>query len=137
DPAAAYRDVALPERRDPERPRRARIALGADAEPAEIDQPKRERAHPVRRQRLSTQVLRHRLAQVGEALGEANELVEFLLLLARPEVGVVQVLAPAGLVDSGRLELRAPPRRDPDVLPRGRDHELLDPREPVAVGDLL
>src|SRR6185369_2155621 len=79
----------------------------------------------------------HRLAQIGQALGEADELVEFLLLLASAELGVVQILAPAGRVDARRLELRGRARRDPDVLPRRRNHELADSRELRRVRDDL
>ena len=66
------------------------------------------------------------MPQVGQLLREAHELVELRLLLPGAELRVVEVLAAPGLVDTGRLELRARPRRDPDVLPGRRDHELLD-----------
>src|SRR3712207_8969054 len=45
DAAAAHRNVLLAERRDPEGPRCPRVALGADAEPAEVDQANRSEEH--------------------------------------------------------------------------------------------
>ena len=62
DPAPAHGHVPLAERRDPERPRGSRVALGTDPKPAEIDQAKRQRADPFRRQRLAVHVLAHRLS---------------------------------------------------------------------------
>ena len=85
----------------------------------------------------SADVLAHRLPQVGQPLGEADEVVELRLLLLRPELRVVQVLAPAGAIDPGRLELRFRARRDPDVAPRGRDDQRLDALDLLGVGDLF
>src|SRR5262249_20785587 len=48
---------------------------------------------------------------------------------------LIQVLPPAGGIDTGRLELRPRARRDPDVLPRRRDHERADPLELLLVLD--
>src|SRR5207253_5580618 len=45
-------------------------------------------------------------------------------------------LAAPRLVEPARLHLRAGPRRDPNVLPGGRDDELLDPLQLRRVGDL-
>src|SRR6266571_5346034 len=50
DARAADAHMALAQRRDPERPRRLRIAVGADAEPAEIDQPHGDRSDALVRQ---------------------------------------------------------------------------------------
>ena len=115
--------------------RRARVALGADAEPAEIDEPNRERARPFGIERLARHVLAHRLPQIRKPLRKADEPVELLLLLLGAKLRVVEVLAPSGSIDAGCLELRFRPGRDPDVAPRGRDHELLDSRDLLRIGD--
>ena len=91
--------MALAQGRDPEGASRARIALGADAEPAHVDEPDCDRARPVGAERFLGDVLAHRLTQVGQLLGEADEVVELRALLLRPEFRVVQVLAPAGAID--------------------------------------
>ena len=76
------------------------------------------------------EMLGHRRPQVRQLLCEPDELVVLRLLLRRAIVGVVEVLLPAGLVVAGRLQLRPRARRDPDVLPRGRDRELRRPARP-------
>src|SRR6266536_3881069 len=91
DPAPANRDMALTQRRDAESPRRPRIAIGPDPEPAEVDQPHRERAGPFRLEGLAFQMLAHRLPELRKALGKPHQAVEFLLLLACSEFGVVEV----------------------------------------------
>ena len=80
-------------------------------------------------QRIELHVLGHRPADVRQALGEEHELVVLRLLLARPILGVVQVLPTPRRVGPGRLQLRARIRRDPDVFPRGRYDERLDALE--------
>ena len=92
------------------RPRRLRVAVGADAEPAEVDQAHGHRADPLTVVRLALHVLGHRLAQPGQPLGEEHEPVVLRLLLLSAKVGVVEVLAPARLVDARRLQLRVRPR---------------------------
>ena len=84
---------------------------------------------------LALHVLRHRLAQIRKALREADELVEFLLLLSCPVFGVIEILPPARSVDAGRLQLRCASWRDPDVLPCGRDRERPDALELRLVPD--
>ena len=75
------------------------------------------------------------LAEVRKPFREADQLGVFLLLLARAIFRVVEVLPTARGVDPGRLQLRVRPRRDPDVAPRRRDRERLNPLELPLVGD--
>ena len=137
DPAPAHAHVALPQRGDPERPEPLRVALVADAEPPEVDQPHRNGSGPFEGERLLVHVLGHGRAQVRQSFREPDQLVELGLLLARPVIGVVQVLHAPGAVDSGRLQLRVGPRRDPDVAPGRRDPERLDSLQHLRVRDRL
>src|SRR5215210_4222650 len=135
DAAAAHADMALAERRDPERLVALRVALVADTEPPGVDQPHRNRRRPFEAQRLPLHVLRHRRAKLRKTLGETDELVELRLLLAGAELRVVEVLAAPRLVRSGRLELRAGTWRDPDVPPCRRDPQRVDALERRRVRD--
>src|ERR1044072_6572678 len=137
DPAAADLHVAPAQRRDPERAKTLRVPLVSHAEPAEVDQPDRDRGRPLEGQRLLLDVLRHRSWEDGQFLAEADELVELRLLLARSKLGVVEGLHPAGAVDTRCLQLGVGSRRDPDVAPGGRDAQRLDPRECSLVGGPL
>src|SRR5262245_41917042 len=135
DLAPAHADVALPQGGDPEGLVAPRIALAAHAKPALVDEPHRERGRPFGAERLLVEVLAERLPKLRKTLSKAHELVVFRLLLARAEFRVVEVLPPARSIDAGRLQLRARPRRDPDVLPRGRDAERVDPLQRDLVRD--
>src|SRR5579884_2650268 len=136
DPISAHVDVTARDRRDPVGVRLADVALVADAKPALVDEAQRNRRHALTVEHVLVHVLGHRLAERGQSLAEADQLVELRLLLRRAEVRVVEVLPPARLVEAGRLQLRARARRDPDVLPCRRDDELADPLEPRLVRDL-
>ena len=127
--------MALRQGRDAVCPTRARIPLGPDAEPRVVDERDGERAGPVPFVRPERQMRGECLAQFRQSLAEHHEPVVLALLLRCAERRVVEVLAPAGPVDSGRLELRPRVRRDPDVLPRRRDDEAVDALERLLVGD--
>jgi len=73
------------------------------------------------------------LPEGGQQLAEADELVVLHLFLSRAEVRVIEVLPPSCGIDAGRLEPGGRVGRDPDVLPSGRDHERLDPLEPLIL----
>src|SRR3954471_11788713 len=110
DSATANADVSLLERGDPEGSELLRVALVADAKPAEVDQADRNRRRPLEGQRLELHVLGHCKAELRQLLGEPDQLVELRLLLLGSKVRVVQVLHPARLVDPRGLELCAGPR---------------------------
>ncbi|HET9469208.1 MAG TPA: hypothetical protein VFO48_12375, partial [Vicinamibacterales bacterium] len=86
-------------------------------EPRHVDQTDCDGADALAVVGVVRHVLAHRHPQLRQRLREANELVELRLLPLRAEVGVVEVLAAAGLVDARRLQLRAGAGGDPDVLP--------------------
>jgi len=113
------------------------ITLGADAEPREIDQAHGDRTDPERIERIERHVLAHRLPEVRQVFGKADQLPELRSLLLGAEVGVVDVLPPPRAVEPGRLELRARAGRDPDVTPRGRNREAVEPLNHGGIGDAL
>src|SRR5437016_6283406 len=80
-------------------------------------------------------MLCHRLPQGGQALAEADEALVLSLLLRGPKRWVIQVLLAARGVVARCLDLRTRPRRDPDVLPRRRNDERLDPFECRRIAD--
>ena len=107
DALASNLHMGLAQRRHAVRARRLRVALTPHAKPREIDEADGERADTFRLQRIERHVLAHREPQLGELLGETDELVVLQLLLLRAKVGVVEVLAPSSFVDASRLQLRA------------------------------
>src|SRR3954449_2719123 len=136
DAAAPHLHVATQERRHAVRPV-ANVPLGADPEPAQLDQPKGDRGDTLAIEFLLVEMGRHRLAERRKGVAEADELVVLGPLLLGSIVRAVEVLLPARGVEARGLELRRRPRRDPDILPRGRDRERLDPSELPLVGDPL
>ena len=136
DAIAAHGDVTLAQRRDAVRARCARVPVGADAEPAEVDEAQRDRGNARAIELVIVEIVRHRAAQIGQPFAEADEAFVLRFLLRGAEVGVVQVLLPARLVAAGGLELCARSRRDPDVLPRGRNRKLLEPLDRRGIADL-
>src|SRR5438094_2292259 len=112
-------------------------SLGADAEPAERDETERDGRNPPAIELLLIEAFGHRGAQTRQALAEADQAVVLLLLLRRAVIRVIQVLLPAGLVVTRRLELCVRPRRNPDVRPGRWNRERLDALEHVRVTDHL
>src|SRR6266536_3689034 len=74
DPAATDAHVSLAQRRDSERPESPRVALVPDAKPAEVDQPDCDGRGPLEREWLEPHVLGHRGSELGEPLGEPDQL---------------------------------------------------------------
>ena len=53
----------------------------------------------------------------------------------RPPIIVVAVLLATGGVDAGRLHMTARVGADPDVIPGGRDREIVDPLDHGRIVD--
>src|SRR5579864_904853 len=137
DAMPAHGHVPLPQRRDSEGAGCARVPIASDAKPAEVDEAQRDGAHPVAVELAVVEMLGQRRPQGRQPLAETNEALEFGPVLFRPEIGVIDVLLAAGLVDAGCLELRARPRCDPDVLPRRRDREPVEALDRRRVADCI
>jgi len=65
-------------------------------------------------------------ARPDQALAKVQRPVELLPVLQLPPVGVVEVLAAAGIVDAGGLDMPVRGGADPDVPPGRRDGQRLD-----------
>jgi hypothetical protein len=77
------------------------------------------------------------IADLGQALADLQGVVELLLVARGPPGRVLQILLPPGRVDAGGLDVPAVVRRDPDVLPRRRDDQALDPIEGLVIAHRL
>src|SRR6266536_6086510 len=96
DAVTAHMHVPLPQGRDSEGLRRTRIALGADAEPGAVDQPRRDRRDTLAIESVAIHVFRHRKTKIRQSFRELDQAVELRLLLLCTELGVVEVLPPPG-----------------------------------------
>ena len=67
-----------------------------------------------------------RASHVGQRGRHLQHPVELLLVALLLPLLVVEVLATARGVGSDRLDVAVRVRADPDLLPRGRDHQVLD-----------
>ena len=126
-PGAA--DVPALERGQPEAAVVVGVDVVADPEVAEVEQPYGGRGGPLERHPVEREVLQHGGAGRGEPAGHLGHPLELQLVAPGAPVRVVEVLPAAGVVGADRLEVAVRERADPDVLPRGRDHQRLDPRD--------
>ena len=98
----------------------------ADARRRLVEQPERCREHALAVESVAAQGGRHAPARARQRLGERERARELAAVAARAPLRVVQVLAPTGLVDADGLDVAVRLDRDPDVLPGGRDDEVVD-----------
>ena len=115
------------------------VGVAADPEVAQVEQAGGGRRGARERHPLTLQVLDHPLAGPGQAGTGHLDPVELHLVALGAPVGVVEVLAAAGVVGAERLDVAVGVGADPHVAPGRRDGEGADPldllrREPVAVG---
>src|SRR4029078_6945520 len=113
------------------------VVLAADAEEAAVEQ-----AHGAREDVLAPHVVALHLAldvvaEVGQRPGERDHVRELLLVPALAPARVVEVLLATAVVEAGRLDVAAGVGADPDLVPRRRDDELVDPREDLRLLDPL
>ncbi len=135
DLVARDRDVALLHRRDPVGVVLLRVVLGADPKEAEIQQPDRAGEHPVARQALQREVVRHPLAQLRQRAGEADHRIELLAVATLAPAVVVAVLLAPGIVHPRRLDVAHRIWTDPDFVPGGRDGQLADALHHARLAD--
>ena len=90
-----------------------------------------------RREVAARQVVLDAGAQLRQRAGEDDHVLELGLVAAGAPARVVEVLLAAALVDAGGLDVAAGIRADPHVLPRGRDHQLVDAGQDLGIVDAL
>ena len=125
--AALDPQVALAQRGEPVGLVLVGVALAADAEEPEVEQPHGAGEHAVADEPAAAEVLDDAAAQLRQRGGEVEHLVELLAVAVLAPFLVVEVLLAPGVVDPGRLDVPVGLRADPDLLPRRGDRQRADP----------
>ena len=123
--AIARAHVPLLERGQPERAVAVGVGVVADAEVAEVEQTDGRGTGALERHTLEAEVRQHLAPGTWESERGGNAVELQLVALALP-VGVVEVLAAAGVIGADQLDVAVGVRTDPHVLPRRRDREAAD-----------
>ena len=125
--------VALADRREPERAMAVRVLLGSDAEHGAVQQPHSD-GHGATLGHVGLgEVELHGATDRRQCAREGLDALELLDVLTLPPGGVVQVLAPAGGVGAGGLQVTERVAADPHVLPRRRDRQRGDALQRLGV----
>ena len=135
--AALDSKLALLQRRDPVRLVLGCVALRADAEEPQIEEPDRAPEHALADQPAEAQSDLDALANRWEGPGECLHLLELLPVAVLAPRVVVQVLLAAGVVVPGCLNVSSRVGANPDIRPCGRDRERADPVTHLAVLDWI
>jgi hypothetical protein len=117
--------MAFVHRRQPVRLILLRVILGTYPEEASVEEPRRTSEHAVALKSIERQVLPAGLSHAGKDPSELHHVIEFLGIAPASPLLVVEVLLPARVVGSDRLKMSVGVGTDPNVLPGGRDPELL------------
>src|SRR5581483_8923433 len=128
-------DVSLADRRQPVVLVLLGVALGADAEEAEVQQTHRARQHAVAVEVRPGQPLGALAPDCGESAGELEHVVELLAVAPLPPGRVVQVLPAPGGVGAHGLQMAVLVGADPYVGPRRRDGQRPDAGDRLSFGN--
>jgi hypothetical protein len=93
-----------------------------------------QRDHPVALEAAAAKIGRDSSPHVGERGRHLQHPVELLLVTVLLPLLVVEVLAAARRIGSERLDVPVRVRADPHVLPRGRDHQVINALQGRPVG---
>ena len=93
--------------------------------------------HTIPIESASAQIRRNASAHIRQRLRHLQHPVELLLVAFLLPLLVIQVLAAARGIGADRLDVAVRMRADPDVLPRGRNDQILDAGERGLVGQRL
>jgi hypothetical protein len=130
--------VIAGQRGQPDMTRFLGVLLAADAEQADVEQPRGARANALTGGLLGLLERRpHPRPQPRQRPREVLHLPELLALTLFTPDRAVQVLRAPGRVDSGRLQVPVRIRADPHLAPRRRDRQRLDSPDSVLVADAL
>jgi len=113
------------------------VALAADPEEAEVQQPHRGGQHPLPGEPAAGQLGRDDLARVRQRRGELQHVIVLFLVALLAPARVVHVLPAPGGIEADGLDMAVRPRADPDFAPGGRDDEVLDPGQVFGRNGLI
>ena len=122
---AASRHVLAQQRGEAEGAVGVGVDVVADAEVAQVEQAYGDGARALLRHALGADVGQHPFARLGQRLAEAEDPVELRGVATGAPLRVVEVLAAPGVVGADGLQVAVGVGRDPHVLPRRRDDEVL------------
>jgi hypothetical protein len=119
--------VPIPECRQPERSIEPGVFRVAHPEARRLEEADDGRDHLLTREATPAKVLADPTPDSRQRQPKGDEPLELAPVATRAEASVVAVLAAAARVASGRLEVARRVRTDPDLVPRWRNCERLDP----------
>jgi len=131
DARAVHLHVPVAHRREAEGVVLLGVALVADADAGALEQPNDERQHLAARQSLQRHVGAHLAAHARQHARELGKMVELVGVAHFTPARVVAVLLSSARIAAGCLQVAAFIAADPDIGPRRRDRERLDPLERV------
>jgi hypothetical protein len=114
---------------EPVRAIRSSVFVVAHPDQGLLEQPHHRGEHFLARQTGTPQIVGRLPAHARQRLREPNEPVIFRLVSNDPPFRVIAILLAAARIASGRLEMAARIRTDPDVRPRRGDYERADTAE--------
>ena len=120
---------------EPERLVRVCVLGVAHAQERRLEQPHNGCQHPLARESATRQVAGHPPPDARQGAGEVEQTVVLDLVAFAAPLGVIAVLLSAPRVAPGSLQMAAPVERDPDIAPRGRNGQALDPGGVAAVAE--
>src|SRR5262249_40594005 len=137
DRAPRHVDMTIAQRREAVGAVLACVLLVADADARYLEQADDRRQNFLAWQARPREVAFDRCANLGQRRRERDHSAVFRLVANRAPARMVPILLSALCVTAGGLDVAVRERADPDVLPRGRDHEGPDPPERRRVVDSI
>src|SRR5205085_8154764 len=120
-------------RREAEGAVRGRVALAADPEQPQIEQPERARENALANQPAPRQILDRALTKRRQRASEPDHLVELLAVAVLAPTLVVEILLASRVVLPGRLDVAHRVGADPYVGPRRGNRHRAHPRQDARV----
>src|SRR5205085_8161808 len=118
------RDVLLADRGEADASVVVCVLLAADPEHPDVEQAHGAGQNLLKAHLIALQIGGHPATKLRKQSGEEQHALELLTVPVLAPARVVQVLLATGRIYSGRLEMAARVRADPDVPPRRRDRQV-------------
>ena len=120
---AVDRDVTAAKRREAEGVVLLRQLVAADADQRALEQPDDRRHHLPPRKSRERDVALDVLANLPQHVAQLDHPLELRVIAVRAKIRMVAVLLASTCIARRDLEMSFRDRADPDVAPRGRDHQ--------------